>query len=131
MITVLTACDETVSGEKIHTIKLRVDGERVSVRELITQRVHQEADKFNLERPVCFRALVQPAGAQQTSNGFRLAEHRDMDWQQQAAAACEGFSKRMISVLVDGREMLDLDNEIAINDNTNVTFVTFMPVIAG
>lgn len=131
MTATVTVHDETASGEKIHTLKVQLPQAHVSVRELIQHRIQQEARKFNLERPVCFHALVQPLEAQETSRGFRLPVHRDVDWEQQSAAALNAFVKKNISVLVNGREMQDLDGELDLNEATVVSFVKLMPIVAG
>lgn len=130
MTAVVTVHDESPSGEKLHTLKLRLEGERITVRDLIARRVQQEAAKFNLERPVNFHALVQPAEAQETANGFRLPRHRDVDWQKQAEAAYQAFEKTNLAVLLDGKPASSLDDDIIIGRH-QISFLKLMPVVGG
>lgn len=131
MIAVVTVYDETASGEQTHRLKVKLVSERVTVAELIQRRVQQEAERFNLERPVSYRSLVQPAEAQEVADGYRLLEHRDVDWQKQLEPALDAFRKNNLSVMIDGRLASDLEQEVVITDSTVVTFVKLMPITGG
>ena len=44
---ILTLRDESIGGDLLHTIELRVENELMTVRELIAARVRLEVDKYN------------------------------------------------------------------------------------
>lgn len=123
--------DETARGERTHRVQIKLVSERLSLRELIQRRVQSEVERFNLQRPINFKALVQPRDAEETAQGFRLRQHRDLDWQEQAEEAIKAFENQSFFVMVDHKDIKDLDQEITITDNTDIAFVKLMPVIAG
>src|SRR3712207_1286847 len=66
MSTTLKIRDETTSsaGGDSGEFTLEVLTERITLRELIRTRVHQEVRDYNLRQPEYFRGLVQPSGAE-------------------------------------------------------------------
>jgi hypothetical protein len=77
----LTIRDETASGGVHHEAPLEFPTERITVRELIRERVYQEVQDFNRrQNGQVFCGLVQPTGAERVLNGkpseFRLKEPR-------------------------------------------------------
>jgi hypothetical protein len=128
---VVTINDESARGEKTNTLKLTLASERITVRDIIQRRIQQEVEKFNLQRPVVFKMLVQPADAEETTQGFRMQEHRNLDWQQQFDKAVEAFGEKCFFVMVDGKDMADLDTEVTVTDDTQISFIKLLPVIAG
>jgi len=131
MIAVVTVYDESARGERTNRLKLKLVSERVTVQELIERRIQQEAERFNLERPVSYRSLVQPPEAQEVADGYRLLEHRDVDWQKQVEPALEAFRSNGLSVMVDNRPATSLDQEVVITESTVVTFIKLMPLVGG
>lgn len=128
---VLTIHDEDARGNQIHTFRLPNACEKITVRDLIKNRVEKEVERFNLQRPVCFFTLVQPEQAEITSRGYRLKEHRALDPEAQLQAALKGFEKKSFLVSANGRDYQSLDDEIEINDQTEIVFVKFMEVVGG
>lgn len=131
MSSALTVYDETPSGERTPACTLDFPGERVSVRELIRRRVHQEVRDYNLRRPELFQGLVQPVDAERTLNGYRLRAPRRIDWEEQADRATEAFERNGFIVLVDDRQAAGLDEEIAIGVDTAVSFLRLVPLVGG
>src|SRR4051812_28171551 len=76
----LTIRDETATGQSVGETVIEFLTERVTVRELIRSRVYQEVQDYNRRQPETFRGLVQPTDAEQTLNGFRVRNHRQIDW---------------------------------------------------
>lgn len=131
MPSTLTVFDESARGERTNRVRLKLASERLTLRELITRRVQSEVERFNLQRPVNFKALVQPADAQETPNGFRLLQHRDLDSQKQVDEAIKAFENNAFFVLVDQKDIKDLDQELAVTDTVDIAFVKVMPVVGG
>ncbi|MDH5692857.1 MAG: hypothetical protein OEZ47_07115 [Gammaproteobacteria bacterium] len=131
MNAVLVIKDETARGEQINTVRLSLVSERLSVKELISRRVQQEVEQFNLKRPVCFKALVKPKDAEETTQGFRLAVHHDLDWEIQVETAIEAFKQKCFFIMVNGKELSDLDDEVVITDTTEISFIRLMPIVGG
>src|SRR3712207_4499948 len=100
----LTVRDETTAGDTLAELELQLEAERLTVRELIAARVHQEVSEHNAktgggrER---FFGLVQPSEAERERNGYRLAKRRRVGPQRQAAIALDAFERGQILLLVD------------------------------
>jgi len=133
MQTTVTIRDATTLGlaspELVFVVS--VPTEHITVRELIRARVQQEVDEHNSRQPEYFRGLVQPSGAEATLNGFRLPKRRQIDWKQQFEKAIEAFQRNGFIVLVDDRQVAELDEFIEITSDTSVTFLKLVPLVGG
>jgi hypothetical protein len=101
------------------------------VRELIRSRVYQEVQDYNRKGQEHFRGLVQPTGAEQTLNGFKMKTRREIDWKKQFEQACEGFKRNGFFILVDEKQVEELDEEIELRAGTTVSFVKLTPLVGG
>ncbi len=133
MLTELLIRDETTAslGKAEHTFTVHVSGEKISVRELIRQRVFQEVEEFNQRQPAVFRMLVQPSDTEQTLNGFKFYTPRPVDPHLQYKKAVEAFEGNGFIVLVDDRQIENIDTEIALHPETSVTFLKLVPLVGG
>ena len=131
MATALTIHDEGTSGGRIRTFKLQLVSERITVRELIERRVTQEVEDYNRSQPEYFHGLVQPTDAELVLNGYRLRQKRMLDAAEQRARAVEAFQRAGFFLLVDGRQLDALDDEIAVRPDTEVRFVKLVPLVGG
>jgi hypothetical protein len=126
--------DETAAGEPVHEFPLEFPSERITVRELIRERVYQEVSEYNYRSQReggLFRGLVQPTDTERTLNGFRVPKDRDIDWEAQFARAIDAFGRNGFFILVDDRQSETLDEAIVINPNTHVSFVKLTPLVGG
>lgn len=131
MPTTLIIHDEDVRGNRFHTLRVPVNQESISVEEIIKARIETEIKKFNIQRPVCFFSLVQPQDSEVTPRGFRLKEHRVIDWQVQLDAALNAFKKNKFLVSANEKDYKKLDDQIDLRSSNEITFVKFMDIIAG
>jgi hypothetical protein len=136
MAVTLTIRDETPAGGVVHELPLEFQSERITVRELIRERVYQEVQDFNRQQhEKVFRGLVQPTDAERVLNGakpeFRLKEHRQIDWKQQFENATEAFSRNGYFILIDDRQAESLDQEFDIRPSSQVSFVKLTPLVGG
>ena len=128
--------DETTSGDVFGERPLEFPTERITVRDLIRERVYQEVQDFNLkEGERVFRGLVQPTDAERVLNGrrteYRLKEHRRIDWKPQFDKAVEAFDRNGFFILIDDRQAESLDQEFVIGRGTVVSFVRLTPLVGG
>jgi hypothetical protein len=131
MAATITVRDETAGGKAINELTLDVLDERITVRELIRSRVYQEVQDYNRKGSEHFRGLVQPTGAEQTLNGFKMKKRREIDWKKQFELACEAFERNGFFILVDEKQAEGLDEEIALTTGTMVSFVKLTPLVGG
>ena len=129
--TMVTIYDETTSGERTNGFTLEFLTARVTARELIRRRVYEEVQEYNLPTPEYFRGLVQPTEAEQVLNGYKLRQARKIDWEEQYQRAVEAFERNGFFMLVDNRQVDELDEEIALKIGTEVSFVKLVPLVGG
>lgn len=131
MAATLTIHDESATGETLLELTLTVSAERITVRDLISQRVWHEVEEYNRRKPDTFRGLVQPTDSERTLNGYRLKEPRAIDATAQLAKAIQAFQGNQIIMLVDDRQVESLDEEITLRPNTRVSFLRLTPLVGG
>ncbi len=136
MSVTLTIRDETTAGDVYGERPLEFPTERITVRDLIRERVYQEVQDYNLGTgDRVFRGLVQPSGAERVLNGkpteYRLRENRQVDWKPQFEKALAAFDQNGFFILVDDRQVEGLDEEFVIGRGTHVSFVKLTPLVGG
>ncbi|NOT63992.1 MAG: hypothetical protein HOP19_27580 [Acidobacteria bacterium] len=114
-----------------YVFRLRIAAPRISVRDLLRERVEQEVETYNAHQPEYFRGLVQPEETEQTLNGFKLRKPRMLNWQTQYDKALEAFQRNGFVMLVNERQVEGLDTMVEINDETTVTFLKLVPLAGG
>lgn len=132
----LTIRDETTSGDVYDERPLEFPTERITVRELIRERVYQEVQDFNRKQGErVFRGPVQPSDAERVMNGkhteFRLKEHREIEWKPQFEKAIDAFGRNGFFILIDDRQAESLDQEFVIGHGSLVSFVRLTPLVGG
>lgn len=132
----LTVRDENASGAIFHELPLNFPSERITVRELIRERVYQEVQDFNRKQDEqVFRGLVQPSDAERVLNGdrteYRFTRHRQIEWKPQFENAIDAFGKHGFLVLLDNRQAESLDQEFVIGPTTQVSFVKLTLLVGG
>jgi hypothetical protein len=133
MLTELLIRDETTAslGKAEHIFTVHISGEKISIRELICQRVMQEVEEFNKRQPAVFRMLIQPNETERTLNGFKFHKPRLIDPVTQYEKAIEAFVGNGFIVLVGDKQVEGLDDEIALHPETSVTFLKLVPLVGG
>jgi hypothetical protein len=134
MSSTLKIRDETTVGigaDEDRDFTLDVMEGRITVRELIRTRVANEVSDYNLRQPEYFRGLVQPTDAERSLNGFRMRKRRSIDPEKQFELAIKAFYANGFIVLVNDRQVDELEEEIEIRPDTTVTFLKLVPLVGG
>ena len=131
--TMLTIRDETTFsfGGDSEEFTLDVPTERITVRDLIRARVFGEVSDYNLRQPEYFRGLVQPSDAERTLNGFKVRRGRRIDPKKLFEKAITSFYRNGFLVLVNDRQVDELEEEIEIRPDTTITFLKLVPLVGG
>ena len=129
----LLIVDESTTGDRRRWSLNIADvlEETLTLREVIRRRVYQEVTEYNAEHACVFHGLVQPTDAERTLNGYRLRTPRRLDWEAQDARAVEAFERRGYIVLVNDRQVTDLDAVIELGTEAEVTFLKLVPLVGG
>lgn len=127
----VTICDETTGGAAARRFTLDFPIERLTVRELIRERVYQEVQEYNRRKDGSFSGLVQPSEAEVALNGFKVRAGRDINWKTQFEKACEAFEQNRIIVLVGDTQADSLDAEVELTRGVEVTFLRLVMLVGG
>src|SRR5215467_1831759 len=125
----LTILDETTAGERRSAGDFQFHGASMTVRELILSRVRQEVERFNSTETKVFRGLVEPEESERILNGVRARPV--LDWEKQYGKAVAAFQGNGFLVMVDGRQILDLDETFSVTAQTEISFLRLIPLIGG
>ena len=131
MSVTLTIYDETLSGEKTPHLTLDFAVQRITVRDLIRDRVYQEVRDYNQSQPEYFRGLVQPTDSEQVLNGYKMPKQRSIDWEKQYEKALQAFQKNSFIILVNDHQAEDLDEEIELMEDLPISFLRLIPLVGG
>lgn len=130
-MTTVAFVDESTAGKQSDAWHLEIFEETLSLRELIRRRVYQEVAEHNAKSSPVFSGLVQPEDAEVTLNGYRLRKARSIDAEKQFDKAVEAFGRNGYVVLVDDRQVEELDAVVDISQGTTVTFLKLVPLVGG
>jgi hypothetical protein len=131
MSVTLTIYDETLSGEKMPRLTLDFAVQRITVRDLIRDRVYQEVRDYNQSQPEYFRGLVQPTDSEQVLNGYKMPKQRSIDWEKQYEKALQAFERNGFIILVSDHQTEDLDEEIDLTEELSISFLRLIPLVGG
>ena len=123
--------DRTASGTPIRTLDPIDLPDRFTLRDLIRTRVRDEVARYNLRPSQVFAGLVQPVGATQTADGYAVPNRARIDWERQADVALKAFERNGFFVLVNGRQVTELDEEIVMGETMDVGFIKLTPLVGG
>ena len=132
----ITVRDETAAGASLHELPLVFPSEQITVRELIRERVYQEVQDFHRQgKASVFRGLVQPSDTEVVLNGvrteYRFQTAKTIDWKEQYDRAVEAFQQHGFLILVDDRQVEDLEEVVTIGAGTQVAFVKLTLLVGG
>jgi hypothetical protein len=103
----------------------------LTVRELIRARIDQEVAAYNERQGEFFQGLVQPGAAELTLNGYRMPRPRRIDPAEQVEQALEAFMRNGFLILIDDRQVEQLDDVVILGEQTLVTFLKLVPLVGG
>ncbi|WP_103068130.1 hypothetical protein [Aquimarina sediminis] len=130
-MTTFTIKDETVTGDILNELRIKVANERITIKDIITARVESEVESYNNKLPEYFKGLIQPSEAEKTLNGFKIKDKKKIDVEKQVFVALDAFQKNGYFVLVDNQQAETLEEEVLLSKTTTVSFVKLTPLVGG
>jgi hypothetical protein len=125
----VTIREETFPGGQTDELTLEFLTERVTVRELIRGRVYQTVTEHRARHARPRPDAFQPSADERLLNGPRPP--RRIDWEAEYERALQAFHKNGVLILVDDRQVTDLDEEVELRADTRVTFLRLVPLAGG
>lgn len=123
--------DAPLQGERAAAGWVRLDAGPAALRDLIRGRIQQEVERYNQSLPETFQGLVQPEESEQILNGFRMKTQRPLDFEAQCRRAYASFEKNGFLVLVDGKQVTDLDARLDLREDSEIDFIKLVPLVGG
>jgi hypothetical protein len=127
----VTIRDQTGAGRVASETTIEGVSERTTLRDLIATRVRDEVARYNAGPTDLFRGLVMPEGASPAAGGYAMPRRRRLDWERQAERALDAFGRNGFFVLVDDRQVTDLDEELMLTADSDIRFVRLVPLVGG
>jgi hypothetical protein len=132
MAITVTVIDETSPGRETARFALELLEDRLTVRELIRGRIRQAVAKHNLGLGSTVHRPVQPTQTEAILNGPKAAvATRRADWEAQCERAFAAFRSGSLIVLVDDRQLENLDDTVFLGPKSEVTFFKIVPLVGG
>lgn len=152
MNAVLDVYDEQRPGtERQLRHRLEVPAERMTARDLIRCRIeadvaiHNATERARLDGIVADGGadlaahgawLVAPAEAERALNGPRVygpgvARMRLIESEPLIAVALKAFTRNGFFMIFDGRQIVDLDEVLTVEQDSAVTFLRLVPLVGG
>lgn len=126
----VTVRDETTSGDVLGELALQLESERLTVRELITSRVNAEVRVHNARGGrTAYRGLVDPEPHEQRLNPIR--KPRKVDGPAQVEVALDAFARGRVLILVDDRQVTELEDQVILRSGSSVSFLKLTPLVGG
>ena len=122
-------CDQEMGQTQVEQRELVVPSEKMTVRELIRERVYQEVQDRNAGKAARGRMLVTPSDTERQLN--QPAAPRQIDWRKQFQTACKAFESHRILILIGDRQAESLDEEFDVSTQTTVMFLRLQLLVGG
>ena len=123
--------DELLNGTITNQFEIEVAENEITAQELIELRVHNEVDSYNKKHSEYFKGLVDPTEAEKTLNGFKVKNHQNIDAEKQVYIALNAFQKNGFFILVDDKQIEELEQRIVLHETSKVSFVKLTPLVGG
>ncbi len=107
--------------------QLDIDEEQNTLHEVIRSRIYQEVSEYNARRRKQLLCLIPP-----TPHCSDPADAvAPLDWQVHYEQAIKAFEQKRYIVLIDERQVTELDRLIQFSAHSTVTFLKLIPLIGG
>jgi hypothetical protein len=123
--------DQSGAGKVAATSTLKDIDSPITLRDLIRTRVREEVARYNATLADLFQGLVMPDGAQPTPEGFRMPARRRIDWEQQADRALDAFGRNGFFILIDARQVTDLEEVLELTAESDIRFLRLVQLVGG
>ncbi|PSL12536.1 hypothetical protein CLV44_11765 [Marinobacterium halophilum] len=136
---VLHIRDENAFGTVANELKINFDRIRISVSDIITERVTQEVVQYNHKATEygthdTRHYLVQPTDLEKQLNNATQAKssgRKLVDLEKQIDVALKAFQSNGFFILIDDIQVEELTQEIDIKADTLVSFIKLTPLVGG
>jgi hypothetical protein len=126
----ITVRDESVPRSEVVEALLQLSAKPLTARDLIAERVRAECDtQLHNQQAGPAPRLVAPGPQEQALNGPAKIKRRDPEKEIEVALAA--FEANRFILLINDRQIESLDDEMALDGASVVTFLKLTPLVGG
>lgn len=123
--------DETAAGQILQEVIIGIERDVIKVKDLIKLRVDEEVERYNKKLDGVFKGLIQPAKSEKILNGFRVKKGKTIDAEKQYYIALKAFTTNGFFIIVSDNQVSDLEEEIMVDREIDVSFIKLTPLVGG
>lgn len=123
----ITIQDASLQGQQSPSWLLDILEEQSTLREVIRSRIYQEVSEYNARKRSQFLCLIPPRLVEPDAADIIPL----VDWQAHYEQAIKAFEKKRYLVIINERQVTDLDIPIHLTSQSTVTFLKLIPLIGG
>jgi hypothetical protein len=144
----ITILEQDLCGKPSGELTFELLTETVTVRELIRSRVYERVQDHargtasadggrlpaigNVPFVKPAESMVESTEAERALNGTQTARaERQVDWRPEFEQACKAFETNQLLVLVDSRQVSELDEVVTVRHDSRVAFMKLVPLVGG
>lgn len=130
MVAAIRIVDQVPGTPRRESLTLQIADTRLAAKELVRRRIYEEVAR-HAAQPRSFAGLVIPEPRRRDDVEVIAGGARALNWQRQTEVALRAFEAQRLILLVNGRQIESLDEEIAIQPDTEVVFLRLVPLVGG
>lgn len=130
MASAVRIVDQVPGSERRVSLTLQIADARITARELMRRRIFEEVARHHAQ-PRAFVGLVAPPSRSGEDDEVAEGARKPLDWQRQFDVATRAFDAQRLILLVGGRQVESLDDEIEVLPDTEVVFLRLVPLVGG
>ena len=120
---------DSVPGGETGGYEWETPSSKLTLRQIIGERVRREVELYNANRPSVYTGLVQPGETERMLNGER--PRRELDPEHEIERACRAYAANGFVVFAGGEQIESLDAEIDLATAKQLEFIRLMPLAGG
>ncbi len=121
--------DQSVAGVTQNSIEIDLS-EITTPGEIIRARVSKEVQLYNTKARTVVKGLVQPTHYEKTLNDTKNS-FKPVDVERQMYVALDAFQKNGFFLLIDDKQVTELDQKITITKTSQINFIKLTPLVGG
>ena len=130
MSVMLKVIDKEMGAAEVAAPDLLVPLLTISAREILRLRVEAEVERYN-ETCGAAALLIEPHWRETSLNPDRKSRFRALKLEPQVAVASEAIEKGRVIMLLDGRQVTDLDEKFVLTPASEARFIRLVPLQGG
>ena len=141
-MTTVAIYEETFSGERKPLLTVEFPSEVVTARELIRRYVYETVREQNQREVQRVREIEMARQAFDGDERERLLNGvsrtatleitaRQIDWEEEEKRALESFQRNRFFLLVEDRQVTELEETILLRSETQISFLRLLPLAGG